>query len=151
MHKSGFSLIEVLVFVSILSIFFVSAMFVTTVSLHNMKVNEHRIIASRYAEDLLEWIRAYKETDWDNFMEKTINGGENPYCFNSTPGSLVDFPGVSSCGYTGIDGLSPVIYRRTATLIQQNSGQIQVAISVNWREGGSVYSVPINATLSIWE
>ncbi|MDO8498060.1 MAG: type II secretion system protein, partial [bacterium] len=70
MSKSAFSLIEVLVFTSILSIFFVAAATVTTVSLRNLKISERKIIATRYMEDVASWLRAQKESDWNTFAEK---------------------------------------------------------------------------------
>ena len=75
--KKSFTLIEVLIFVTILSLFFVVASAVTITSLQNLKVQEHKILATRYAEELLEWLRGEKEVDWNKFINYRGN-----YCFN---------------------------------------------------------------------
>jgi prepilin-type N-terminal cleavage/methylation domain len=61
-HKKSFTLIEVLIFVTILSLFFVAAAAVTIVSLRNLKVQEHKILATRYAEELLELAKREKRS-----------------------------------------------------------------------------------------
>lgn len=75
----GFSLIEVLIFVTIFSLFFIIAIASLTSSLRDMKINEHKILAVKYAEELIEWIKAEKEIDWNQFISQRMN----KYCFNN--------------------------------------------------------------------
>ena len=51
--KNGFSLIEVLVFITIMSLVFVTAASVVAISLGNLKINEHKLVATRYGERLI--------------------------------------------------------------------------------------------------
>ena len=43
-------------------------MTVTTFNLKNMKIQEHKILATRYAEEGVEWLKQEKEDDWQIFI-----------------------------------------------------------------------------------
>lgn len=149
--KYAFSLIEVLVFVTILALFFISAAAVVTASLRNMKLNEHKIIASHCAEELLEWFRGEKETDWDVFITKKVNNAnnseDNQICFNSQ--ELISQP--ESFSTTDCDDSLDSLYNRGAWFIKKGTTQVDVFIKVSWKELGNTYSVPLRSTFSIWE
>jgi len=152
--QQAFSLIEVLVFVSILSMFFVLAAAVVTFSLRDMKINEHKIIATQYADELMEWLRSQKEVDWETFYTKAdING--LVYCFNEQVTSVTNITDLISgdCGavYDGIEGQSPEIFKREATLTTEGLDQVNVLVEVEWKELGNSYKVPIKSVLTLWE
>jgi len=142
--KKSFTLIEVLIFLAILSLFFVAAAAVTIVSLRNLKVQEHKILATRYGEELLEWLRGEKEADWNQFT--THN---DTYCFNSLP--INNWPAAS--GSCLSDSFLNNLYKREVTLNPQGSPpyQVNVSITVSWQELGQSYQVPINSIFTIWE
>jgi len=155
--KKSFTLIEVLIFVTILSLFFVAAAAVTIVSLRNLKVQEHKILATRYAQELVEWLRGEKEENWggefynisnpvDSFTEKVTQfGSYQTVCFNN-----LNWDNNPSCGY---DLLS--LFKRTATFSwYQNADyiyQINLSVIVEWQEADNTYKVPINTIFTIWE
>lgn len=147
--NSAFSLIEVLIFISILSVFFVAAISVAVTSLRNMQINEHKIVATRYSQELLDWLRAEREEDWDTFHDRSIG----TYCFNDSDISWGDEPvepedceDIYSLG-TGIK------YKREAELsnIVDSTTQVKIKITTEWQELGNTYSVPINTVVAIWE
>lgn len=145
LNYSGFSLVEILVFILILGLFFVVVIAITAVSLRNMKINEHKILATRYAEELLEWLRGQKEIDWNNFVNNYSN---NTYCFPNSP--ITGWSSPDNCStYTG---LNPPIYKRELTLSTSGRGtQVNASITVSWQELGNTYQVSINTVFSIWE
>lgn len=110
------------------------------------KINERKIIATRYAEEVMEWIRAERDIDWNQFVLQAQSGGTTQWCFNSA--TLVWSS--SPCLYT-LDSQ----FKRTARLYSITSAgaiyQVNVAVNVEWLEGGKTYSVPLNSTVSIWE
>lgn len=140
----SFSLIEVIVFVAILAIFFVTSMGVVTFMLQNSKANEHKIVATQYAQELASWLRAQKESNWNDFV-----GAAGTYCFNnsSLPSTLQEATS-GSCGTYGLDSF----YKRAATLTYDGSTQtVRVTETVEWNEGSRVFSVPITAQFSRFE
>ena len=157
-HKKSFTLIEVLIFVTILSLFFVAAAAVTIVSLRNLKVQEHKILATRYAQELVEWLRGEKEENWggelyninnpvDSFTEKiTKFRSSQAVCFNS-----LDWNNTSPCTYS-LDSF----FKRTASFTWNSNFenyiyQVNASILVEWQELGQTYQVPINSIFTIWE
>lgn len=134
----GFTLIEVLVFISILALFFISAAAITISSLRFMQVNQHKILATRYAEEALEWLRAEKEEDWPTFQAAATG----TYCFNT-----LDWNTTGPC--PNVFG-SPSIFKREATFNSQGS-QITAVITVSWEEVGNHYQVPIRTVFAPWE
>ncbi len=139
--KNGFSLIEVLIFVSVLALFFVVAVAVTTATLRNMQVNEHKIIATHYAEELSNWLTSQKEEDWNTFVNYASS---TPYCFKS-----LNWP-ASPAACSATDQIAGTIYTRQAT-VDGDTTQMKASITVSWSEGGNKYSVPINTVYQLWE
>jgi len=160
-HKrSGFTLIEVLIFVSIISFFFVFALVATTAALRAMKINEHKIIATRYAEELQAYVRSKKEENWITFAKNSAVSPGTTWCFNDSPISPTDnsWPSPRS-QYTITSGqtCSPCnigAYSRTLTLTSTsttNPTQVDSYVSVTWSEYGQIHSVTSSSTYTIWE
>ena len=147
--RQSFSLVEVLVFVTILGLFFVAAASITLVSLRNMKINEHKIIATHYAEELLSWLRSEKDADWNTFANRMpVDPAIVSYCINSTP----SWPAISGKCATNDYSLD-LIFNRDLTLSKDADppSKFKVSIKVEWKELGNTYSVPLNTVFTIWE
>lgn len=153
MKKSNgsFSLIEVVIFVGILAMFFVTGIAVATYSLQAMRSNENKIRATQYAEELMEWIKAQKEIDWQLFVSNNVG---HSYCFNSTINgwSAAD---PSQCLFTlpGDYTSSTGIFRRYVSLTGNSPPvtQVTVNIQVQWKEPSGTVTVPLTSTLTLWE
>ncbi len=157
--RTGFTLVEILIFVTILSIFLITAMTVLISALRNMQISEHKIIATRYAEELTEWLRSEKEEDINNFISHF--SANSVYCFND-PNNL-DWSYATAGNCPNFNGLNPPIYKREVTFqLEDISGtgcfpgsyascRINLRVVVSWRELGNIYQVPIKTVLNIWE
>lgn len=146
--NKSFSLIEVLIFVTILVLFFVAAITVTTYSLRNMKINEHKVIATHFAEEGLEWVKSEKESDWQSFVNRDPSSGSGTkYCLNS--GLSWNNSGACSDYTLGL----PPFFKREVTLT--NSGvpvsQTNVVVEVRWIEGNQTLSTKVNSVVNLWE
>ncbi len=148
-YNKGFSLIEVLIFAAIVSMFFVAAATIVSYMIRVSKVNEHKILATRYAEELLAWMSAERDIDWNAFTSKATN--PNPYCVNvKTLTSANVWDTTNPCPY-GLDNF----FKRTITLqpttVAGYTSEVAVNILVQWEESGKRFSVPINSTFTVWE
>lgn len=140
--QRGFSLLEVMVFVTILNIVFVaSASFVIT-SLYRMKINEHKTRATYYAEELQEWLYGEREADWPALLSRSVPAPNSiTYCANNrlnlnTVFNDANFPVATNvnCQTDGINGDVPRIFRRRMTLSTVSANQIRAQIEVSWNE-----------------
>lgn len=150
MKNKAFSLIEVLVFVTVIAIFFVVAAAVSSFSLQVSRANENKILATRYAEELTEWLRGEKEADWNVFKTKLGN-----WCFNTSP--LVSWPSLQgACAPSDFDlkdnNLNKV-FKRDLVISDPvpNDNQLSVNITVSWQDGQNSFNVPVKTVFSRFE
>ncbi len=144
-NKKSFSLIEVLVFTAVLGLFFVAAISVATFNFKNMKIQEHKILATRYAEEAVEWVKQEKEDDWTEFITHgTLSG--RPYCFNSINW---DSPSPPACDDYGLNN----IYKRELLIKNSHNpvDQVDVTITVSWQDMGTNLSVQIKSVFKLLE
>jgi len=140
--STGFSLIEVLVFVSVLNLFFIMALTITVFSLRRMKENEHKIVAVHYLDQLKEWLAYEKEKDGISFLQR--NGA---YCFNN-----LDWSNPSLCSFNcpGAACLAD-FYNRQAVFSNNGADVVNVSMSINWIEIDRPVSVKSDVIFSVWE
>ncbi len=160
-NLNGFSLIEILVFLPIIGFFFITATSIVTVSFRNIRTNQNKILASHYARQLEEWLRAEKEINWGgnrfssvcvagptscNFTENATKFSD--YCFNNLTIDSWGTPGVCS----GFD-LNSAFKRELSLSVPGTTyiSQVNVTITVSWREAGQNQNVKIQTVLSITE
>ncbi len=175
--EQSFSLLEVLIFVTILSLFFVAALTVTIASLRSTKVNENKLIAKHYAQELYDWLRTQKELNWggtcfyspaeagtvpscysptENENTFTIRASTFPreYCFQTSP--ITSWPSIlgslDNCPYTVGGGFQR--YVKFTLVTNENQAyidKVKASIVVKWVDAGTVYETPIDTVFSIWE
>lgn len=141
--NEGFSLLEVLIFVTILSLVFIGAVAVGTVSIRNSKNAEYKILATRYAEELMDWLHGQQQADWIIFTNKINPPPVTTYCFEDEP--IADWP-VSSGACTNTQLINS-LFQRQVTLTD-NGGSVNVDIQVSWDEGQNDYDVLVKGVLS---
>lgn len=150
--KKSFSLIEVLIFVTILSLFLIIAVSIITVSMRQNTLKINMLKATHYNEQLLDWIRSEKEMDWNIF---TGNAGNFTYCFKDDvwltwPSAVTN---KDSCLYNlGTD----TKYRRyaifqTTTLPNGIVTQVGVTVYSDWQEAGNTHSTKLDSLFTVWE
>lgn len=142
LNKSkGFTIIEVLVFITLISLIFITVSYAITKTLQNTKFNEYKLVATHHVDELQEWLRYQKEADWSSFI--THN---ETYCFNQTEitwgysGSCTDF----------LDD-SYNMFKRSVTFTPDSSTQMSVHIEISWTVGSGVQSVVSDTVFSLLE
>lgn len=144
--KRGFSLIEVLVFVTILSVFIIIAISVSVNSLRNIQINQHKILATKYSQELVDWLRGQKEED---FLTFAADRSDKTWCFKTVP--VTGWPALSGVCQAG--DLINSIFKREVALVSNASPatSINVTVTVSWSELGNTYSVPVGTIFTIFE
>lgn len=137
-HKKnrGFTLVETMVFVVLISLIFITLTSLTAVSLKSARVNENKILATHYGEEVREWVRGEKEVNWNNFIAKSGDPAKI-YCLNSI---IISWPSEGSCQQDDYSLLGK--FRRELSLFYLASqNQVQAAITVSWKDGINKYRV----------
>ena len=142
-HILGFTLVEILIFVTLISIIFVTFSALTAVSINKEQVNEHKILSSHYGEELREWMRGQKEIDWDSFVSTKMG----TWCFNTEP--VTTWPQTQgACSSYGLKSL----FKREATLTANSDNtQVNELLTLTWSEGSNIFHVPLSTLLTIYE
>lgn len=139
----GFTFIEILIFVTLISLIFITFSALTAVSISRERVNEHKILSTHYSEELREWLRGQKEVDWDTLVTSKMG----TWCFNIEPVS--QWPTLSGI-CTGYDLNS--IYKREAILsVNADNSAVTVLITTSWRDGSNMFQVPLSTRLTVNE
>ena len=146
--KKSFSLIEVLIFVTILSVFLIISAAVITVSMRQNTLRINSLKATHYSGQLLEWIRNEKEIDWNTIIKKDTSTGTT-YCFNDEALSIWPTEGLCAAAEYGLAGA----YKRYALIknIGTPPSKIEVTIYTEWQEAGNNYSTKLHTVFSLWE
>jgi len=144
--RKSFSLIEVIIFISILSMFLVSAATIVTVMLQQNTLQINKLKARHYTNQLMEWVREEKNTNWLTFVNHASN---NVYCFqNEEPSWGATVTTGSDCPFLN------AFYQRYIIFTTTGSGayaQVQAVIKTDWQEVGNSYSTSIHTLFSQWQ
>lgn len=147
----GFTLIEVLIFITLISFIFIALSYLSVITLLNSKIGEHKTLAAHYSEELREWLRGQKEVDWYVFFNKSSAGGTG-YCFAVTPiSNWTAACGDLECGGCGYSmGVLPnTTFKRYVKLTQNtNPDWVKTEIIVEWKEGSNTFEVASNTIFS---
>ena len=151
--NKAFTLIEIMIFVSLLSMVLIVAVGYVTRLLMNMKVGEHKIYATFYVEEVSEWLISERDANWNDFQnEASASGVGTTYCLNNNLNitdtiALLGTPNApvfsASCQFTGITVNNPLIFRRTVRLRKNaaaNPTQVTALIVVSWIDNGVTYT-----------
>ena len=160
----GFTLLEVVIFLSLFTTIFLTITYANLLSIKNNKITEHKIIANYYAESLTEWLRGEKDASWSGFLiDSQLN--DNPslnYCFNdinfSWPTETVSPPiptpqiFQNQCD-TNFKLSNRFSRQLTMTKITGGSGetQIEADINIRWYEGSQLFDINLNTLISQYE
>lgn len=148
--KKSFSLIEVLIFVTILSIVLITSASIITISMRQNSVKISLLKAVHYNEQLMEWMRSERELEWSSFTTHGDSVGIS-YCFSQTTFSwespIVGDPRVGCSA--NLDG----VFRRYATIksVGLPVTEVQVTVHTEWESSGSWHTTELHSLFTLWE
>ncbi len=146
--KEGTTLLEVVILITILSLMLLGAAQTISVSLRGAQYNKNKILATRHAEELQEWLRGEKEADWPTLEGKAVVSPGNTYCFNNEE---IAWPAqAGNCNQTY--ALQSMYKREVTLILVPTPGEtVNSRINVSWIEGGNTYNIPLDTVFTLWE
>ncbi|MFQ5452419.1 MAG: hypothetical protein ACE5DQ_02535 [Candidatus Paceibacterota bacterium] len=148
--SEGFTLLEIVIFVMLISLIFIAIAQATAVSIRSNITNQHKLLGTHYAEELREWLRAEKDEGWSSFLARSSPTGTQ-YCFNDE--GLSGW--VVSGSLCGINYDLYTRYKRDLTLTQISGAggvtEVKADIVISWKEGSQEFTVASSTIFAPWE
>ncbi len=147
----GYSLYEVIVVLGVVSLVLIGIVSLATRSIRNSSFSQNNAMASKYAQEAIEWLRQERDKSWDNFYSKASSSG-NIYCLrnlNSWPS-----PSPNGCGINDfIEGTNNFYRESTLSLVSidgPSSTIVNALVVVRWNDSQGTHSVRSATTFTYW-
>lgn len=150
----GITLLETVIFVTILSIIILAIVFSTVQSLKRTQFNQRKVFATRYAEELEEWMRGEKEANWTTFSARS----PGTYCINEDMTTCIsagtcwdENSACTSNDYSLGAGIGLSNGYKRMVMLTTSGSRVDVNITVDWVDGPNTFDVGLASTFSRWE
>lgn len=161
MKNKGFTLIEVIVSVLMISMVSVGVMFAITLSLNSANKIRNSMIAANLAQEGLEVVRNIRDQDWHSGRPFGTSLPNGIYLVASDSQSLIPFSDTflkkGSGGlykYSSGPGAQDTIFKRKVIIenSSQNPATVEkvVKVEVSWQEKSGPQMVQVEARLFDW-
>lgn len=138
----GQSIVEVIIALAVMVLVLVALVRATIVAVRNANFAKNQAQATQYSEELLEWLRSERDTDWDNFVSYAGSGSATSYCFQSLswPSSGSCSPGQEIAG----------IFLRQGSLNETAADRVEIVIAVTWQDSSGTHQSTLTSYLTNW-
>lgn len=139
-NQSAQALFEMVIVIGVLVLILSGIVAVVTRSVKNTTFSSESAVASRYAQEAIEWIRVQRDTEgWD----KLKNKAGQTFCIPAPP----QWVNLNQCDL--INGR----YERTADLsfVAGNEDQIKVTVTVKWQDSAGEHNTQLETILTAWQ
>jgi len=160
-RQSGFSILEIVVAFSIITIGLVGVLSLTTQNIQVEYINKNNLIASQLAQEGLELIRNIRDNNWLS---------DNNWDYGIEPGNyIVDYTGdvnsVTGIGEARLQQRNDVgeedyywheasdpnyLFSRLITIIQVSSESLNISCLIQWEDRGQTYQYVADTILYDW-
>jgi prepilin-type N-terminal cleavage/methylation domain-containing protein len=157
-NKSGFTLVEILAVLFVISLGLIGVLSLIVQNIQSQNINKRTIAAYQLAQEGLELIRKTRDTNWRNgdAWNKDLAGGtyymdyldEIPHSTSvNTDTSLY----LNSSGFFIHNGLgNPTPFSRTIEIIPIDAGSMRVYAHVTWYDRDKVFNYDLETLFYDW-
>ena len=162
--RPGLSLVETMIFIAIVSVVFVTIISSMVGTSRIAKSDFHRLYATRYADDAIEWLRFTSTQGWQPFFNSIPRPtGEGPeYCMNTNlklndrfeigeTSVIKPITKLLPCLYNGLTvvvadpplpTVGPQLFRRTVRFVTTSASEpVKITVTVSWQDSTKSPSV----------
>lgn len=151
-HKTGVSLVEVAVTIAVVMLVLTALMSAVTSALSTGQFNRNKTIATKYAQEMIEFLRTERSKSWSVFASHS-GVSSLQYCFNADLSTVVNWPSEGLCSEGSVIDDTYDIFVREVTL-QNTTGvpnSVTMTVVVTWRQGNRVSNVTLTSVLTKWQ
>ncbi|MBI2590673.1 MAG: hypothetical protein HYW33_02205 [Candidatus Blackburnbacteria bacterium] len=136
MRKSGQTLFELVIAVGVAVLVVTGIVALVTLSLRNSGFARDQALATRYAQDALEWLRSERDNGWNTFYSRTTI---STWCLNS-----LGWTSPGSCGSNKITGTK---FGRQAEFSVIDANSVNAQVRVSWTDSQGTHQSKIDTVL----
>lgn len=140
--EKGQSLFEVVLSLAVITLIIVTLVILASNSIRNANFSRNKTLATRHAQEALEWLRGERDEDFDAFHTRALTP---QYCL---PSLSWDDASVGSCSST--DFISNTILKREVSFTIVSADNIQAQIVVSWQDAQGDHEVRTTTNLTDW-
>lgn len=143
--QHGQTLVEVVVSIFVISLILIALMSAVNFSLTNTQYAKNKAIATKYAQEAVEWLRSERDSSWNTFYNRSSIAGRT-YCVKSVP-SWPMTEGVCNSG----DYINNTYFLRQIVLTRSGADKVLINVNISWSQGSRTPSINIGTFLTKWE
>lgn len=140
--ETGQSLFEVVLALAVAALIIVAIVALATTSIRNASFSRNQSLATRYAQEAIEWLRGQRDEDWDAFTTRALTP---LWCLRSL--SWTDAV-IGGCGSS--DFISDTIFKREVSFTTIDASNIDTEVNVYWQDAQGLHESKTVTTFTDW-
>jgi len=132
---SGQSLFEVIVALALVTLIITAVVTLATSSIRNADFSRDNALATKYAQEAVEWMRQERDVSWSTFRTATLS--------KTQLGTL--------SWSAGTDVIPGTKFKRTMKFDHDGDDSVTADVIVKWEDGNGVHEVKSRTILTNWQ
>ncbi|TEU02534.1 hypothetical protein E3I18_00780 [Candidatus Woesebacteria bacterium] len=141
-YEKGQSLFEVVLALAVAALIIISIVALATISIRNANFSRNQSLATRYAQEAIEWLRGQRDEGWDAFTTRALTP---LWCLKSL--SWTDAT-IGGCGSSGF--ISDTIFKREISFTILDASNIDTEVKVYWQDAQGLHETKTVTTFTDW-
>jgi Tfp pilus assembly protein PilV len=141
-NQEGQSLFEVILSLAVITLIIVTLIFLASYSIRNANFSRNKTLASRYAQEAIEWLRGQRDEDFDAFATRALT---SQYCLPSLSWTEAS---IGTCGSS--DNISGTPLKREILFSTVTADNIETQVIVYWEDAQGEHVVKTITNLTDW-
>lgn len=142
--SNGQTLIEVVVVAGMVMLVLVALVSGVVMSIANNRISKDRGLATRYAQEGIEWLRGWRDKiGWQPLRDELADG---VYCVNALPETVEGLQSLNP-GDCGTNVISGTELSRSLEINAAGMGRFDYTSTISWQAGSKVQEVVLTGRL----
>lgn len=149
--ESGQTLVEVVVAAVIITLILVALVSAITFSLSNVQYARNKALATKYAQEAVEWLRSQRDAGWYTFNGMAPDTATT-YCVSGFPANVSSLTSgaCTSCPSGCINDDYGIFQREVILTGNVADDGVNITVKVFWQQGQRTEQVIVNTYLTKW-